>query len=160
MDQNIATTMTPGATLLSKKSWTAYVWLLVITAMVGVVCHFLYKWNEWAALGLGAATALFVIYNFFHIHSQKLYCDNVGVWLQIGVLPWSKGIVGVKWRDIDEATFKQNLFSWLFHSHTIRIGHRFTRASEIYLPSMAKGKQTVIYINTRLMTMIRDQTLN
>lgn len=160
MDQNIATKMNPGATLLSTKSWVAYVWLLFFSAIIGGVCYFLRDWNQWAALGLGVAAAAFAIYNFFHIHSQKLYCDEVGVWLQIGVLPWSKGIIGVKWRDIDEATFKQNLFSWLFHSHTIRIGHRFTRASEIYLPSMSKGKQTVIFINQRLTSMIQDKSLN
>ena len=55
------------------------------------------------------------------------------VWAYSGVLPWKKGVAGVKWRDMDEATFEQGFWSWITGSYTVRIGHRFTKASEIVL---------------------------
>jgi hypothetical protein len=156
MDQNIATDVSAGATFLCAKSWIAYLWLVLVAAMLMVALPFVYQWNMWAAIAMMAVGWTFIGYNALHTYSQRLYCDHLGVWLQIGFLPWNKGIVGVKWRDIDEATFSQNLFSWIFRSHTIRIGHRFTRSSEIYLPSMSNGKETVVFINTKLMGLIQE----
>ena len=54
---------------------------------------------------------------------------------------------GVKWRDLEDAVFFQNFFSWLFKSYTVRVGHRFTKTSEIVLPHIANGNRVVEHIN-------------
>ena len=41
--------------------------------------------------------------------------------------------IAPSWRDMDEATFEQGFWSWLTRSYTVRIGHRFTKGSEIRL---------------------------
>lgn len=54
----------------------------------------------------------------------------------------------MKWRDIDEAAFFQGLWSWLFKSYTIRVGHRFTKSSELVLSHMARGHDAAMHVNT------------
>jgi len=90
----------------------------------------------------------------------QLYYDDVGVWVYAGVLPWKKGVTGVKWRDMDEATFVQGFWSWITRSYTIRIGHRFTKASEIVLTDIAKGKDVVTTLNARQQELIRANVIN
>jgi hypothetical protein len=93
------------------------------------------------------------------LRSVQLYYDDVGVWLYSGILPWSKGVRGVKWRDMDEAVYMQSFGSWLLRSWTIRVGHRFTKASEITLTSMARGREAVAIINQQHQRLIGDDRL-
>jgi hypothetical protein len=160
MDQTFATDVPKGAILLCSKSWVAYVWLVFIAGLAVFCAPLLWTWNPWAGVAAGAVSFAFVLYNVLHTHSCKLYCDDVGVWVQQGVMPWNKGVVGVKWRDIDEATYRQSLASWLTRSHTLRVGHRFTRSSEIQLTNMSGAREAVVRVNTKLMSMIQDQRFN
>jgi hypothetical protein len=89
----------------------------------------------------------------------QIYYDDAGVWLYSGVLPWARGVRGVKWRDMDEAVYVQSFRSWLLRSWTIRVGHRFTKGSEILLAHMARGREAVTLINERHQQMIRDDRL-
>lgn len=73
-----------------------------------------------AALAIG-------VYRILLLKSVHLYTDDVGVWLFRGILPWSKGVRGFKWRDIEDAMYYTGFLSWMFRSYTARIGHRFTR---------------------------------
>lgn len=41
------------------------------------------------------------------LRAVHLYCGDVGVWVYSGVLPWNKGVAGVKWRNLDEAVYFQ-----------------------------------------------------
>jgi hypothetical protein len=75
------------------------------------------------------------------------------------VLPWARGIQGVKWREMDEALMIQTLWSWLFKSYTVRIGHRFTKANEIALTHMARGDQAVGNLNDTHRRLIRGGQL-
>ena len=58
------------------------------------------------------------------------------MWTYSGILPWKKGVSGVKWRDMDEATFVPGFWSWITGSYTVCIGHRFTKANEIVLTNI------------------------
>jgi hypothetical protein len=64
-----------------------------------------------------------------------------------GILPWNKGVAGVKWRDVEDAVFYTGFLSWAFNSHSLRVGHRFTKASEIFLGNVRHGRQAVEHIN-------------
>ena len=101
-------------------------------------------------------SAFVVGYRFLQIRSVQLYYDDVGVWMFSGVLPWKKGVAGVKWRDMDEATFEQGFWSWISGSYTIRIGHRFTKSSEIKLTNIARGKEAVATLNAHQQGLIRE----
>jgi hypothetical protein len=56
-------------------------------------------------------------------------------------------MAGVKWRDVEDAVYFPNFLSWLLKSYTVRIGHRFTKSSEIVLPHIAYGHKAVMHIN-------------
>lgn len=86
--------------------------------------------------------------------------DDLGVWVFWGILPWNKGTEGVKWRDIDEAVYFPDLWSWLGKSYTVRVGHRFTKEREIFLSNMANGKEAVQTINAKHAELIRLKQIN
>jgi hypothetical protein len=155
MEEDNASTHGHHATLLCGKSWTAYIGTVLLALMALAMLRLAFEFNQLAAAGVMLLSVLVVGYRVLLIRSYQLYYDDVGVWLSSGILPWSKGISGVKWRDMDEATFVPNFFSWLFKSYTIRIGHRFTKSSEIVLTGMARGKDAVTTLNTRHQELIR-----
>lgn len=140
---------------LARVSWLAYLkqffWTLLlafglflaallVTSIAGMT-------EEVAAITAAILALLWLLYNFWYLSSIKLYYDTHGVWLYSGVLPWAKGLSGVKWRDIDEVTYQTGFISWLFKAYTVRIGHRFTKSSEIILPNMHRGNRAVTRIN-------------
>lgn len=161
MDQGITTHITKDATALGGKSWTAYLRLAIITLVAVIVSAALMHYTHaWIGLIVLLLALLYVGYRFAVIRSYRLYFDDVGVWLYSGILPWNKGIAGVKWRDLDEAVFYQSMWSWISKSYSIRIGHRFTKSSEIMLDHWARGNDAVVAINEHHQAMIRAGTLN
>jgi len=161
MDDDNASSTGPRSTVVGVKSWLAYLGNIVLAlilfgAVLPLTFHFA---GELAAAVVMAIAAIIVIYQFLVIRSVQLYYDDVGVWLVSGVLPWDKGITGVKWRDMDEATFVQGFWSWLTRSYNIRIGHRFTKSSEIILTNIAGGKNAIAALNSHHQSLIRDRVI-
>lgn len=147
----------PKAHVIGVKSWLAYAGVAALAVVLfSVVLPLAFLWHEMAALAVLALSALLVAYEFLQVRSVQLYIDDLGVWVHSGVLPWKKGIAGVKWRDMDEATFINGFKSWATRSYTIRIGHRFTRDSEIVLTNIAGGRDAVALINARHQELIRS----
>jgi hypothetical protein len=146
-------------TPLCGKAWTAYTGCVLLAILMVFALRLAFNYSELAAAGVLAAGTLLIGYRVLVIRSVQLYYDDVGVWVYSGILPWSRGVRGVKWRDIDEATYVQSFRSWLLRSWTIRIGHRFTKASEIVLTDMARGREAVAFVNQRHQQLIRDDRL-
>lgn len=160
MDQGNAVAVAGSVNMLARKSWTAY----VRTALLGLFALGLVVPMAWrASVVVGLTTlllaALILGYKILMIRSHRFYFDEMGVWLERGILPWNKGIVGVKWRDLDEAIFFQNLWSWLFKSYTVRVGHRFTRSNELVLPHMDRGHEAVMKVNSIHQELVRQNRL-
>ena len=157
MEEDNAASSGPNAHVVGVKSWIAYLGVFVLAALLfGVVLPLTFMYgNEIGAAVVMVVSAAIIGYRIMVLRSVQLYYDDVGVWVYSGVLPWKKGLAGVKWRDMDEATFEQGFWSWISRSYTIRIGHRFTKASEIRLTNIAGGKAAVGTLNARHQTMIR-----
>ncbi len=157
MEEDNASSSGPNAHVVGLKSWIAYLGVVMLAALLfGVLLPLTFMWaNEIAAAVVLAVSAIVVGYRFMVLRSIQLYYDDVGVWVYSGVLPWKKGLAGVKWRDMDEAIFEQGFWSWIARSYTIRIGHRFTKASEIRLTNIAGGKDAVGILNAKHQAMIR-----
>jgi hypothetical protein len=161
MDQNNSANTPSNITSLGGKSWTAYIRVIAI----GFVSLFIITPLAWhASVGTGLVVLLlslgFTAYQFLELKSYHLYFDDAGVWIYSGILPWKKGVAGVKWRDLDEAVYFQSIGSWLFKSYSIRIGHRFTKSSEILLSDMARGHEVVMTINGRHQNLVRANALS
>ena len=93
-----------------------------------------------------------------HLRPQRVN-RYARVWVYRGILPWQRGVVGIKWRDIEVAAFTQNFTSWSTHSYSLHVLDRYTRKPELVLTNMFEGDKAVMYINTRLNAMIRSQQL-
>ncbi len=160
MDECNAIPIAPNGTILCGKSWTAYIGmaLLALVLFFGLLPA-AFWWSERAAAGVLLVSALVVGYRVLHIRSYQLYYDDLGVWLYSGILPWKKGLSGVKWRDMDEASFVPNFWSWLFKSYSIHIGHRFTESSGMSLTCMAHGKDVVAALNAQHQYLIREHLI-
>jgi hypothetical protein len=159
MEEDNATDIAAHGTLLCRKAWTAYVGITLFAVVMVFMLRLAFVYSELAAAAVLLVSALIIIYKVMVIRSVQLYYDEVGVWLYSGVLPWAKGVQGVKWRDMDEATFVQSFWNWALRSYTIRVGHRFTKDSEIVLNHMARGKDAVALVNARHQALIRDGQL-
>ena len=156
MEEDNSASIGPHAHVVGTKSWLAYFGTLALAALLFFgLLPLAFMWNEFAAAAVFVASALLVGYRLLSLRSVQLYYDDVGVWMFSCVLPWKKGIAGVKWRDMDEATFEQGFWSWITRSYTIRIGHRFTKESEIRLTNIAGGKDVVAKLNARHQDLIR-----
>lgn len=137
-------------------SWTGHVGptvgTLIFLAIGAAICFFSVTAG---AVWIVILLALYA-YGFLDRLSLKLFADEDGVWVFQGILPWSKGTSGVKWRDLDEAVFFPSFSGWLFKSYRLRIGHRFTKSSEISLPHIRHGHSAVQEINQLHIRMVRQ----
>jgi hypothetical protein len=161
MDQDNSLAAGRDARILARKSWTAYI-RVVLVGIVGLLLVVPAACNASWVAGLIALLLVggFLTYQIMDIRSHQLYVDDVGVWHARGILPWNKGVAGVKWRDLDEAVFFQGVSSWLLKSYTVRIGHRFTKANEIVMTHMAGGHEAVMAVNSMHQDMVRQGRLS
>lgn len=128
-------------------SWLAYLRPLAMFGVMLVVAFFLGAIHV-AVIYAGIALALVVlVYKIMLLRSVVLFVNDEGVWVYSGVLPWSKGVGGVRWRDVEDARYSPGFAGWVLKSYTVRVGHRFTRGSEIVLPSVKRGDKAVEQIN-------------
>jgi hypothetical protein len=125
-------------------SWVAYVrpvlvllLTLSLAALFPTVVRFL----------LSALALAWFAYLVIDARNVRLFLDDHGIWVRSGILPWNRGVSGVKWRDLDEATYYTGFISWAAKSYRVRIGHRFTKSSEIFIAHVRDGNRAVEMIN-------------
>jgi hypothetical protein len=161
MEEDNAANIGTHAHVVGTKSWITYFGTLVLAALLFFgLLPLAFMWNEIAAGVVFVASALLTGYRLLLLRSVQLYYDDVGVWTYSGILPWKKGLSGVKWRDMDEATFVPGFWSWITGSYTVRIGHRFTKANEIVLTNIARGKAAVNTLNAYHQDLIRTDVID
>nr|WP_067297101.1 hypothetical protein [Marinobacterium profundum] len=132
-----------------KLSWVAcFRPLLVAGFLSAVVYLFSLSAIHWVFLAGGSALVfIHLVYQLLFLRSVLLFMNEEGVWVYSGVFPWDKGAGGVRWRDVDDASYVPGFLGWVLKAYTIRIGHRFTRGSEIILRAVKNGNQAVEQIN-------------
>lgn len=141
-------------------SWVAYVKQAGATLLLLAIGALILQWSVlFGSLWIVIWLAVY-LYGFLYLRSVSLFADAHGVWVARGILPWNKGVSGVKWRDLDEAVYFQGFFAWLFKSFRLRIGHRFTKANEIILPNVNRGDSAVKAINQLHVEMVNGIDLD
>jgi len=147
--------------LVFRLSWVAYVretWAFLLRAIICVLAasalawgldHFAHTSTErWLpAVGVVAAIA-WTVYSIMLTNSVRLFTDENGVWMQAGVFPWEKGVAGVQWRDLGQAGYTPGFASWALRSYDVRISHRFTTGSELFLRNVHRGNLAVEHVNS------------
>lgn len=125
-------------------SWVAYIrpviFLLgmqLLSALFPSVIHYI----------LAVLALAWFVYWVMDARALRIYANENGVWVQSGILPWTRGVSGVKWRDVADASYYPNFISWAAKSYRVRIGHRFTKSSEIFIAHVRDGNRAVEMIN-------------
>jgi hypothetical protein len=134
---------------LGGKSWTGYAKATIAPFFLGCVAALFLDSQYWfLGTGLTVVGLLYLLHRILFLRSYRFYMDDIGIWVCSGYLPWSKGVMGVKWRDLDMAVYYPNFLSWLCCSYSLRVQHRYSRASGIYLTGMHRGNVATCKINT------------
>ncbi len=136
-------------------SWLAYIAPCVTLAVVLPITWLISHWSIKLAVVLLTFALFWYVLRILFLYSVEIFTDIDGVWIYRGVFPWSRGVYGVKWRDVDEATYYTGLVSWATKSYRIRIAHRFTKASELTISHVRNGDQAVQFINRLHQDVIR-----
>lgn len=104
-----------------------------------------------------AIYVVFFIFKIVYLRTLRLFLNENGVYMFRGVFPWTKGTVGTAWRDIADANYYTGFVSWVTKSYRIRIGHRFTKSSEMVIPFVKNGNIAVMTINEAVNNKFRGQ---
>lgn len=128
-----------SAVPLARKSYVAYVRPLVVAATVVALLLSVppSSISDSARVVLLLSAAAWAAFRVAETRSVVLFLDEDGVWVHGGVLPWSRGVIGIRYRDLDDPVLMQNLASWLLRSHTIVLRHRFAGHAPIELDHMS-----------------------
>lgn len=148
-----------GRHATARVSWNAYITTNIVPLFMLVIGAFMAFSFVWFGTALCLIASLLIANNVLELRSIRVYTDDEGVWLSSGFLPWDKGVGGVKWRDLEDATYYRKFTSWALKSYTIRIGHRFTKTSEIILPNIRYGDLMVMHINQLHSEMVAESRL-
>ncbi len=145
---------------IGKISWFGYIKAVIWSILVGILIMFagsiiLSLIAQFVEFDLDSVLNIFliilipilIVYNILDLRSITLYCDDEGIWLYSGILPWTKGVYGVSWRDLDSANYKTGFLSWLTNSYDVIISHRFTKENEVYVKDIWNGNKLVPLIN-------------
>lgn len=137
-------------------SWLAYLRPVVI-GLVVLALGFILGSAHVAFIFVGGALAFAVAaYKILVVRSVVLFVDDQGVWVYSGILPWSKGVGGVRWRDVEDASYTPGFIGWALKTYKIRVGHRFTRGNEIVLPWVRQGDRAAAQINALHSSYLRN----
>lgn len=128
-------------------SWLAYIHPFVVLVCFGTVGGLMTSLFALAGTVFLLFALAFFAYQVLYIHSFKLFTQEDGVWVYSGVFPWNKGVYGVKWRDLNEATFRQGFVGWMFKSYKVTLTNRYTANNEIILPHIKDGHEAAAHIN-------------
>ena len=142
-----ASHLSDDAEIVCRKSWTRYALNLARLCGLLVAAVFVTALSKTAAILVACAAVANFAYRHCELRSACLCVDADGVWEASGVLPWAKGVRGVKWDDLDEAAYSMGFWGWLFTSHRVTIRHRYKKGHEIAVDAMHAGASATVRIN-------------
>jgi hypothetical protein len=120
---------------------------LAATYLISKVTRTDFSQINWPSLVGFLLAVAWTVYSIALTHSVRIFTNDGGVWMQRGVFPWEKGITGVQWRDVGQASYTQGFASWALRSYDISVSHRFTTGSEMVVRNVHLGDKAVIHIN-------------
>lgn len=144
-----------------KFSWIAYIRPIIVLLII-LLIGFGLSQSKTTALSIAGyiiiiAGIINFICNIMFLKTFYMWIDDNGVWLFRGIFPWTKGKSGTTWRDISDAVYFTGLISWSTKSYRIRVGHRFTKTSELIIPHLKNGNLAVTEINETIQSKFKNK---
>lgn len=151
-------------------SWVAYLGAALKAAAVAVIGGGLLLTPRWmtvapiaaeglfyAGLALLIAALLLLLYRTLWIRRVRLYSNEDGIWCYRGILPWRRGVVGINWRDVRQASYDTGFIRWLTKAYPVQVDNRFTDTGPITLSHVHRGHEFVGHVNARRHRMLRQE---
>ncbi|QAV24581.1 hypothetical protein [Proteus hauseri] len=143
-----------------KFSWVAYIRPIIVLLII-LLIGFGFSQSNITILSIAGyiiiiAGIINFICNILFLKTFYFWIDDTGVWVFRGIFPWTKGKSGTTWRDVSDAIYFTGFISWSTKSYKIRVGHRFTKTSELIIPHLKNGDLAVIAINETVQSKFRD----
>ena len=143
-----------------KKSYFAYVVLWGVLTPMLAIPFLIANSKDQLSSSVGIAILILLltlgITTTIRIKTFVAFYNDDGVYIISGIFPWTRGVSGTRWKDISEASYKTGLISWLIKSYNIRLGHRFTKTSEMELHNIKNGHILVGIINEKINELTKE----
>ena len=139
-----------GYKIIGRKSWVAYVNLIIRYAIFFGLIYFIDVTLLLEAELMYLKEYSFYAYPFFGViftyrltvlRSYKISVTNEGIWLNYGIFPWAKGGNGLRWNDADMAFYYPNFLSWITNSYTIKVNHKYTNSTDFIASHIWRGRK-------------------
>lgn len=153
--------------MTARLSWVVYIqyfvigvllYLFIVSSVFSVISGLL-------GLALGKVTAQSLFYGLtllylsgfgwvmFQLSRCHAYVDETGVWYYSGLLPWAKGIRGIRWENFDQVQYGQSVFGWAAHSYTVYLLDRYGRT--VTIRNLYNGRDWSAVVNNYAFEHIR-----
>lgn len=131
-------------------SWLAYFRPFGVFLLRGMLASMASFYAMWLAKVLVVACLAWLVFDLLSVRRVRLVVNEQGVWVESGLLPWTRGARGIKWRDVGDAGFFSGFLPWALRSYRIVVTHRFTTDAELVLKHVHLGNKAVEHINSIL----------
>ena len=144
-------------------SWVVYLkfgviaalsYLVVLTSVprfmaltFGIPTH-----HQMVAVVLIVFTLIFfisVFYFLYKVHDCCAFTNKDGVWLHKNIFPWSRGLMGVRWENFDQAQYRASMTSWMTNSYTVYLRDRFGKT--VVIKNLYDGRRWSSKVNAVVM---------
>lgn len=131
-------------------SWVAYVGLVVKVGLGIGLGYLLMPFNFVIGMLLISLCTVLGLYHVLQKMTVVIFADDNGVWCSRGLLPWQKGVTGVKWRDVNEGLTSVGLLPYITGAYRVVVTNRYTQTIEIAVNHTNGGHQFVAAVNSFL----------
>lgn len=87
-----------------------------------------------------------VFYFLYKVHDCCAYIDRDGIWFRQNIFPWSRGLIGVRWENFDQAQYRPSVISWMTKSYTVFLQDRFGKS--VVIKNLYNGRKWSGAVNT------------
>lgn len=131
-------------------SWVAYIKPVLFACLLVFIGMIFKRDSNLFFICMCAAAVLYFFYTAAYLRKVSLFFDRSGVWIYTGVFPWNSGISGMRWRDIEDASYTPGLLNWIFRSYSISVNHRFAGKQGLSVFSVHHGDKAAMMINEQI----------
>lgn len=158
MTSYVAHSVSSSAEIVCRKSWIAYARAMAFPAMMLLSAYPASLLETTLGFALGIVGAIGLLVEFAEVHSQFLFIDSAGVWEHSGIMPWAKGVRGLRWGDLQEMAFEMTAIGWLLNSHDLTMRHRYKASDGLCIDHVRNGHKAAERINDMVGRFQRSAT--
>lgn len=141
-------------------SWIAYMKPLLFSGVLVFIGMIFKRDSSLFFYAMCGAAALYLVYTVAYLRKISLFFDRSGVWIYSGLFPWDSGISGMRWRDIEDASYRPGLINWIFKTYSVSVNHRFAGKQGLNVFNVHHGDKAAMMINQQIGHYLNQRDTN